>query len=87
MLLLVAVAGVLALSGCTSAGSMVCSEFAELSKTERTDAFTDAVIDRGVSIGGPDFMVDMRVAAAQSYCMQNSGDSLDDALDFVGVPR
>ncbi len=69
------------------AGGMACSEYAELSMEERTEAFAEAVSDRGVSYGGPEWQEDMRVATASSHCQQRPSDTLDDALDFVGVPQ
>lgn len=81
----------LALTACgpfgADAGGMACTEYTDLSMEERTEAFADAVSDRGFSYAGPDWQEDMRVAMANSHCQQRPSDTLDDALDFVGVPQ
>ena len=71
----------------TGAGGMACGEFNDLSMDERVEAFADAVDDRGYSYAGPEWQEEMRVATASSHCGQRPDDTLDDALDFVGVPQ
>ena len=68
-------------------GAMPCSEFNDLSMNERIEAFADAVDERGYSYAGPDWQEEMRVATASSHCQQRPDETLDDALDFVGVPQ
>ena len=70
-----------------SVGDMGCDEFMDLSQAERTDVFLEAIDDRGLSLQGPDFTVDMQRATAESHCMNRPSDTLDDGVDAAGIPR
>lgn len=68
-------------------GAMSCTDFLEMSAAERGDAFVDAVEDRGVRLAGPDWQVDMNRSVAESFCQQNPSATLDEGLNFAGIPR
>ena len=82
--LLVAVGLVMPLSGCSSpVGKMTCSEFNELSLTERSSKLSSLLEEHNLD---PDSMGNIVgvIAAVESFCSSSSHDDspLDDAADW-----
>lgn len=73
-------------TGCSQAGSMSCPEFMRLTSAEQSDAFAEAVRNRGLEHRGPEWQAGLQVATVESHCTQRPGATLEEGLDFLGVP-
>ena len=82
--LLVAVGLVMPLSGCSSpVGKMTCSEFNELSLTERSSKLSSLLAEHNLRAADPDNIMGV-TSAVESFCSSSSHDDspLDDAVDW-----
>ena len=82
--LLVAVGLVMPLSGCSSpVGKMTCSEFNELSLTERSSKLSSLLEEHNLRAADPDNIMGV-TSAVESFCSSRSHDDspLDDAADW-----
>ena len=81
--LLVTAGLVVPLSGCSSVGKMTCSEFNELSLTERSSKLSSLLEEHNLRAADPDNIMGV-TSAVESFCSSSSHDDspLDDAADW-----
>ena len=82
--LLVTAGLVVPLSGCSSpAGKMTCSEFSDLSLTERSSKLSSLLEEHNLRATDPDNIMGV-TSAVESFCSSSSHDDspLDDAVDW-----